>query len=413
MEQTAIALLNARIVDVRGLSVSSPTAVLLEGGVISEVGGDALGDAGIQAIDLKGRFLCPGLIDCHVHVLGAHHDLKTLNWLPASYLAVYAGRELEAMLRRGFTTVRDAGGADFGLVQSLNEGLIEGPRLLISGRAISQTGGHGDLRPDVSLDGCSCGSLHRSLGVVADGVAEVRKAAREQIRLGANQIKCLASGGVSGGHESITGIQFSLEELQALVEEATHAETYVMAHAHAPAAIRQAINAGARTIEHGNLLDAPTAEMMKAKGVYLVPTLVAYEMAMRLRDAYPMTAEEERKLGVALAAGLDALELAHRAGVKVAFGTDLIGRGLQPYQSEEFAIRAKRVPIAKVLQSATLVAAEMLGLQDRIGEIKAGMDADLVVFHGNPLEDIEVLAHPERGVHCVIKGGRLMAAAVH
>lgn len=216
-----------------------------------------------QVFDLAGRTLLPGLIDAHVHVTATVPDFFQLSLLPQSLITAQAKDLLAQMLARGFTTVRDAGGADSGLVRAVDQGHFAGPRLYIAGRAISQTGGHGDPRPEFFAGAqCACCGAVGLLGRVADGVPAVRQAVREEIRNGAHHVKVMAGGGVSTPNDPLDGTQFSIQEMRAIVEEAEAARTYVMAHAYSPAAIERAITCGVRSIEHGNLLDADTARLM-------------------------------------------------------------------------------------------------------------------------------------------------------
>ena len=228
-------------------------------------------------IDADGRAVLPGLIDAHVHVVATSHDLSGLALQPASLVAAESGHLMSAMLRRGFTTVRDVGGADHGLRSAVERRLFEGPRLFIAGRPISQTGGHADMRPQ-GVRGeiyCACAGLGL-VGAIADGVGEVRRAVREQVRQGADHIKIMAGGGIASPTDPIDGTQFSIDELRAAVEEAEAANLYAAAHAYSPRAVTRAVQAGVRSIEHGNLIDAATARVMKQHGAFLVPTLATY-----------------------------------------------------------------------------------------------------------------------------------------
>ena len=245
------------------------------------------------------------------------------------------------MLRRGFTTVRDAGGADWGLAQAVERGLIRGPRLFFSGRVLSQTGGHGDFSPREDAPRlCACSIRSSGFAHVADGVDAVRKAAREELRRGAFQIKIMASGGVASPSDPIWNLQYSEDEMRAIVEEARSWRTYALAHAYTPEAIARAVRAGVRSIEHGNLIDAETAALMAREGAFLVPTLVTYFKIEELGRALGFPAVSQRKVKDVLDAGLASLEIAKAAGVAIGFGTDLLGE-THEHQNEEFAIRAR------------------------------------------------------------------------
>jgi imidazolonepropionase-like amidohydrolase len=357
-----------------------------------------------ETIDLAGRTLMPGLIDAHVHVTATIPDFFKLSMLPQSLITAQAKDVLAGMLGRGFTTVRDAGGADSGLVQAVEQGIFAGPRLFISGRALSQTGGHGDTRPAYFQNmGCACCGAVGILGHIADGVGPVRKAVREEIRNGAHQIKVMAGGGISSPSDPLEGTQYSIEELTAIVEEATAARTYVMAHAYAPEAILRAVRCGVRSIEHGNLLDRASAEAMAAAGVFLVPTLATYAAIAANGPRLGWSAAMLEKTDLVKDQGIEALRIARAAGVKIGLGTDLLG-DMHATQSNEFTLRLAAMPAVDILLSATGINAELLGQQGRLGCVAAGATADLLVIEGNPLQDITLLQH-EASMPVVMKAG--------
>jgi len=397
---------NAALLDVAAGQVRPGESVLVEDDRIREVGQGPMGSADARRIDLGGRTLMPGLIDAHVHAVITTMDLAAMTSRPVTLVAQEARRILEGMLRRGFTTVRDAGGADWGLAEAVERDLVCGPRIFHSGRVLSQTGGHGDFRPrsdDAELCGCrihSTGFAH-----VADGVPAVRKAAREELRRGASQVKIMASGGVASPTDPIWNLQYSEEEMRAIVEEARGWRSYAMAHAYTPEAISRAVRSGVRTIEHGNLIDAPTARLMRESGAFLVPTLVTYFKIEELGRALGFPEVSLRKVRDVLDAGLTSLETARDAGVPMGFGTDLLGE-THEHQSEELAIRARVLPPAEVLRSATLVNAEILGREGELGVVAPDARADLLVVDGNPLEDLSLLTGQGKQLAAVVKGGR-------
>jgi imidazolonepropionase-like amidohydrolase len=365
----------------------------------------------VPRVDLGGRVVMPGLIDCHVHVTSIRTQWanKSLMFLPTSFTNAATTVKLRRMLHRGFTTVRDAGGADRGHREAVGAGLIDGPRLFVSGRSISQTGGHGDQRNRVDQP-APCGCFHFLNGVsgsrrVADGVAEVQRAVRDEIRLGADQIKIQAGGGVGSPADPIHFVQYSIEELEAAVEEAENADTYVLAHAYTAKAIKRSVAAGIRTIEHGNFLDAEAADLMAQRGTILVPTLVAYEATMKHGREQGYPEENLKKNAEVLATGAKSLQIARAAGVTIAFGTDLIGE-LDGFQCDEFAIRARTLSNADVIRSATLTAAKVVRQEGQLGVIAAGAHADLLVLEADPLHDIGILASAGAGLCAVVKGGR-------
>jgi imidazolonepropionase-like amidohydrolase len=381
--------------------------VVVEGETIREVSDRPVKSARATVIDLKGRTLMPGLIDAHVHAVAVEANLAILPTLPVTLLAHQASAILEGMLRRGFTTIRDAGGADFGLAEAVERGLIAGPRMFISGQALSQTGGHGDLRARTanSFETCACCQSGAALGRVADGISEVRKAARDELRKGATQIKIMASGGVASPNDPVWNLQYSEEEVRAIVEEAAAWRTYVMAHAYTPQAIKRSISFGVRSIEHGNLIDAETARHVAAHDAFVVPTLVTYEALERDGLALGMPAVSIAKLKDVRVAGLSSLEHLRDAGVKIGFGTDLLGP-MHVHQSREFAIRAEVLSPLEVIRSATLVNAELLQMTGRLGVVASGAIADLLVVDGNPLKKLALLDGQGAHLKAIMKGGK-------
>lgn len=404
-ETHRIRLSNANVVDTVDGTILEGCHILIEGDRIVAVKRDPVGAEGDRQIDLGGKYLMPGLCDAHVHATAITADFAALKAMPTSYVAFRSSQMLEDMLSRGFTTVRDAGGADFGLARAVEEGLVSGPRLLFCGHALSQTGGHGDLRGpgQQELDQCFCCS---GLGHVCDGTPEVLKAAREEIRRGATHLKVMASGGVASPTDRITSTQFSDDELRAIVGEAEAALIPVMAHCYTARAINRAIRCGVRSIEHGNLLDESSVKLMLEHGTYLVPTLVIYRALVDEGVDAGMPAHLVEKTWEVLDAGMNALKLAYDAGVKIAFGTDLLGQ-MQRRQNEEFTIRTQVVSNADVIRQATVNAADLFNMGDRIGQVREGFLADLIVLDGNPLQDIGVLADPAAHLDLVIKGGQV------
>ena len=394
---------NARLLDVEAGSYRTGTTVLVEDGKIAEVGADVTA-AGADSIDANDRCVMPGLLDAHVHPMISSLDIGSLADEPVTLIAQRARAELEAILRRGFTTVRDACGGDRGLVRAIDEGLIAGPRLFVSGRALSQTGGHGDSRPANHLCGASSDFTSR----IADGVDEVRRAAREELRAGAHQLKIMASGGVASPSDEIWTLQYSPEEMRAAVDEAAARRSYVLAHAYTAEAVERAVLAGVRSIEHGNLINAETAALMARHGTFLVPTLITYEKIFAVGEELGMPADQRRKVVDVIDAGLDSLTLARRAGVKIGFGTDLLGQ-LQRHEAEEFRVRAGAEDPIDTIRSATLVNAELMGLEGVAGVLKPGADADLLIVDGDPLADATVLVDPER-LDLVMRAGEVMVS---
>jgi len=398
---------NATLFDSAAGVLRPGTTLVIEGQRFATVTQEPISvDDVAQDIDAQGRVVLPGLIDAHVHVSATSHDLPGLALQPPSLTGAESGRLMAAMLRRGFTTVRDAAGADWGLQAAVERGLYEGPRLFISVQPITQTGGHADMRPR-GVRGemfCSCAGL-ALLGAVADGVGEVRRAVREQVRQGANQIKIMAGGGVSSPTDPIDGTQFSVEELRAAVEEAEAANLYALAHAYSPRAVTRAVQAGVRSIEHGNLIDEATAREMKRHGAYLVPTLATYAALAEEGARLGWSAEMLAKLAHVQTRGIEAVRLAQQEGVPVVFGTDLLGH-MHALQSTEWLLRAAAQSPLQVLQSATVVAARLMRQEGQTGEIVAGAWADLLIVRGDPTQDMQVLAHPADNISLLMKAGR-------
>lgn len=399
---------NARLLDVEAGALRDGVSVRVEGERIVEVSERAAAAPGARRVDLAGRTLMPGLIDAHVHCAITTMNLATMTSKPATLVAHEAGRILSGMLRRGFTTVRDAGGADYGLAQAVERGLVEGPRIFYSGRVLSQTGGHGDFTPREDAPRlCACQIHSSGFSHVADGVAAVRKAAREELRRGATQVKIMASGGVASPSDPIWNLQYSPEEMRAIVEEADGWRTYAMAHAYTPEAIRRAVDAGVRTIEHGNLIDRASAEHMRARGAILVPTLVTYFAIDELGRKLGFPAVSQAKVKDVLDRGLASLEIAQAAGVPMGFGTDLLGE-THDQQSREFQLRGQVLSAADVIRSATVVNAAILNRSGELGVVAAGAFADLLVVDGDPLANLALLAEPEKSLVAIVKGGRFV-----
>lgn len=400
---------NASLFDSASGDIRPRATVTVEGEHIVDVQFGKAPDSGARAIDLAGRTLLPGLIDAHVHVTATIPDFFRLTLMPQSLIAAQSKDILAGMLMRGFTTVRDAGGADTGLVQAVERGHFIGPRLFIAGRAITQTGGHGDSRPAFfqGQSGCICCGAVGMLGSIADGVGEVRRAAREQLRNGAHHIKVMAGGGIASPSDPLEGTQYSEEELTAIVQEARAARTYVMAHAYTPESISRAIRCGVRSIEHGNLLDADTAALMGEHGAFLVPTLATYDALHRNAERLGWSPAMIDKLHLVRSQGVEAIRTARAANVKIGYGTDLLGE-MHADQSLEFTLRAPAMPAAEILRSATSVNAELIGQSGKLGVIAQGAFADLVVVDGNPVADLTLLQEQGRHLPLIMKAGKLV-----
>ncbi len=406
-EQIAVITIieNANVVDVENGKVLPDQRLVLENGFIREVSGEKLPHSEANRVNLKGAFVIPGLIDAHVHATAYTANLGELPRQSPMYVAARAAKVLDGMLSRGFTTVRDVGGADFGLAQSVEEGLISGPRLLYGGKALSASGGHGDHRA-MGVDRTDETYAQVSLGRRCDGVDEVRRAARDEIRRGAHHIKIMANGGISSPTDRITSDQFSEDEIAAIVDEANMADLYVVSHTYTARSVARAVRNGVRSIEHGNLLDEETVALMKQAGSFLTPTLSCFRALAEVGAESGFPKDRMDKIRLVLDSGLYAVELAYRTGVPMAYGTDLIGP-MHSRQLHEFALRADVVPPLDLLRAATSTAAELVRLENEIGHVKENYRADLNVLSANPL-DKGVLESFAKHLQFVIKGGEIV-----
>ncbi|WP_418123613.1 amidohydrolase family protein [Variovorax sp. 160MFSha2.1] len=405
----AVLFQNANLLDPQRAELLEDHHILVEDGVVREVSDKPIHSPSARAIDVRGKTVMPGLIDLHVHVIAVELNLARQVHMPNVLVTLRSVPILRGMLRRGFTTVRDAGGAGFAFKQAVDSGLAQGPRLFVSGRALSQTGGHGDMRARSDYMGNGdgvCATCVRvgALARVADGVDAVRKAVREELQMGADQIKIMASGGVASPTDPVGAFGYSEDEIRAIVAETQGRDTYVMAHAYTAAAIARAVRCGVRTIEHGNLVDAPTATLMAQLGAYVVPTLVTYDALATEGESLGLPAESVAKVASVREAGLRSLEIYKAAGVKMGYGSDLLGES-QRLQSDEFRLRAEVLSPAEAIASATTVGAEILGMSDRLGRLVPGALADLLVVDGNPLRDIGCLLGQGERIPLVMKEG--------
>ncbi|WP_445619957.1 amidohydrolase family protein [Kushneria sp. Sum13] len=405
---TSFLLCNARLVDGTSPTPRENVSVLIENDRITQVSESAIEAPNATRLDLAGRTLMPGLIDCHVHVVATTADLGANAQLPDSLITARSTRIMRDMLMRGFTTVRDVGGADRGLQQAVAEGYFEGPEVVICGKALSQTGGHTDYRGfyDERDDQYQTRRLG-SLGRICDGVDTVRRATREEIKSGAQFIKVMANGGVSSPSDPIDFLSYSVGELEAIVEEASNAQTYVSAHLYTDEAIRRAVLAGIRSLEHCNLITLETARLAAEKGAMACPTLVTYEMLKQEGAQYGLKPDSVAKVDDVRLAGLESLKIMREAGLTMAYGSDLLGE-MHRHQSEEFVIRTRVLPPHEVIRSATLDAARLLCREGDIGCIAAGARADLIVVDGNPLEDMSLLTGQGAHIPLIMQAGRLI-----
>jgi imidazolonepropionase-like amidohydrolase len=378
---------------------ATPGDVVVEGDRIVDVGPGLDGD---ESVDVTGRTLLPGLFDCHTHVVFSHIDLWKLLQQPFSYRFYEGERNLRATLETGITTVRDAGGADLGMKKALQDGLIAGPRMQISIRMLSQTGGHGDEWLPSGTIAAMFPEYPGSPHSLVDGADEMRRKVRELIRDGADVIKVATSGGVLSPRDDPRHAHFRLEELEVLVSEAAAAGIWVMAHAQATDGIKNAVRAGIRSIEHGVYLDDEAISMMLDEGTYLVPTLVAPQGVISAAEAGAQIPEASlAKAKEVVEIHRESFRRAVEAGVKVAMGTD---SGVTPHGENlrELVLMAEGgMSPGQAIVATSATAAELMGVQDELGSVEPGKRADLVIVEGDPF-DLKTL--PER-IEAVYRDG--------
>lgn len=400
---TSILFKNARIIDGTSDRANDPVDVFVENNLIREVG-SGITTSAETVFDLSRHYLMPGLIDCHVHIVAGVANLGVNATFPDSLVMARSIRIQEGMLKRGFTTVRDVGGADYGQVKAWEEGLVKGPRLVISGKALSQSGGHCDFRGPYNPWPDHYAQRLGSLGRICDGAAEVRRFTREEIKGGAKFVKVMANGGVASPTDPIHFLGFSREELKIAVEEADNAGTYVAAHLYTDEAIRRAVECGVHSLEHCNLIQSETAKFAAEQGAVAVPTLVVYDKIASIGGELGMGASAVSKVEAVRKAGMDSISIMHDAGLTLAYGSDLLGE-MHQFQSEEFVLRGQVMPAYKVIASATKIGAKLCKMEGQIGTISEGAFADMLVLDANPLDDLSVLGHQGAQMAAIMQNG--------
>ena len=406
---TSYALTNATVIDtLKGVSIKGYTVLTQNGFIENVVPNGGFDSTKYKVVDCTGKFLSPGLFDFHVHMIAVQGEtgLRDTLRLPQNVMLMRVGAHSRAMIERGFTTIRDCGGMEHYIADAINDNIIIGPRAFFCGKAISQTGGHADLRdnnlPGQAFDSCEC---HLSnLGVVADGPDACIKAARENFRRGASFIKIMSGGGVASPADQIEHVQYSDAEIKAIVEVAENYNSFVTAHAYTPRSIKKCVANGVKGFEHGNLIDAECAQLLVKNDCYVCPTLVTYKALASDQFGAFLPPSSKAKNAIVLKKGMEALVITKKYGVKICFGSDLLGN-LTAYQSNEFAIRAKVLNPVEILQSATITPASIMKAGDVIGQLAKGFYADILVLDSNPLEDITVLDKPEKHLLSVFKNG--------
>lgn len=402
MTSSSLTFVNARLVDLDRSTLTAPTTVAVANGKI--VGTGVPATEGAQVIDLAGATLMPGFIDCHFHVVAWSLDLWANAIAPDSLAALRAAQVMEGLLANGFTTVRDLGGADIGLVRGVTEGLINGPDLVICGKGLSMTGGHTDLRQRTDIRPDALGWRLGNMGVLVDGVDDVRLACRKMLKEGARFIKVMANGGVSSPNDPIDGLQYSDDEIRAMVEEATNANTYVSAHVYSDASIRRCVKLGVKSLEHCNLISAETAKMAAEAGCIAIPTLAAYE-GLKLEGAQlGLGAAEQAKIDVVRDGGRNSLTYMRDAGLPMAYGTDLLGQ-LRKFGGLEFELLAQVLTPSEILSGMWEAGAKLCRMEGEIGTMATGARANLVAFDVDPFADIAALGRPDQHLKLVVKDG--------
>lgn len=395
------------VLDAEAGALRSGLDVQVTGNRISAIGASLPRPADAEVIDLAGKTLMPGLIDCHVHIVAETLDLWGNMIAPSSLSALRSARVMNEALMRGFTTLRDLGGADYGLVLAVEEGLIDGPRLVICGKGLTTTGGHADLRKRTDDRPGILSERLGSMGLIVDGVDNVRAACRTMIKEGAHFIKVMANGGVSSPNDPIHSIQYSREEIAAMVEEADNAGLYVSAHVYTDKAIRRCVELGVHSLEHCNLIEPETAKLAAEKGCIAVPTLVAYDALALEGEALGLGATEFSKIDTVRSGGLRSLEIMRDASLPMAFGSDLLGE-LRKYHCMEFELLAKVLTPAEIIRSATVIGARLCQMEGLAGTIAENAYADMIVVDGNPLEDITLLQDDGAHMPLIMANGKLV-----
>ncbi len=399
---------NARIFDGSSANCPDGMSVVVEAGIIREISDKSVRSVSAQRIDVGGRTLMPGLIDLHIHAYACSVDSKKAELAGSTYNAAHAARMLSHALDCGFTTVRDIGGGDYSLSLALQERLMRGPRFFYAGKTLSMTGGHGDFRQinqgeHHNHNYCSCGNFNL-ISHIADGVDECLKAVREELRRGAHCIKIMGSGGVASPTDPIWMNQYREDEIRAIVEECTERRTYVSSHCHPASAVRRSVEFGVRCIEHGTLIDEETARFVAERGAYIVPTMAICFALMELGRELNFPRQNQEKLEVAYRSAINGMECMRKAGVKVGFGTDLLGE-TYTHQCREFTIRKEVFSPLEILRQATTIGAEILMQEGKLGCISAGAHADLIIVDGDPLKDIDLLAQDGRQLSVIMRAG--------
>ncbi|WP_411359797.1 metal-dependent hydrolase family protein [Pseudidiomarina salilacus] len=420
-EPSTVLFQQVRVFDGISKQLSEPVDVLVRGQQIERISKTPIEPSeGTTVIAGNGRTLMPGLIDAHWHAMLASLPMQALLVADIGYINLVAGQQAEQTLMRGFTSVRDLSGPVFGLKRAIDDGIVKGPRIWPSGAMVSQTGGHGDFRFPYEVPAPQNAGLSRgestNAGVIADGVDEVRKRVREQLMLGATQIKLAAGGGVSSMYDPIDVAQYSEDEFRAAVEAAANWGTYVTVHAYTSRAVQAAVRAGVKVVEHGQLIDEETARLMAKNNVWLsVQAFIDNEFAN------PQTGEARQKQQMVQAGTDTAIAMAKKHKIKLAWGTDILFNPRAPRNQGAMLVTMERwFSAPEVLRMATSTNAELLALsgernpyKGQLGVVKEGALADLLLVEGNPLENLSLIANPQQNFVVIMKDGVIYKNQTH
>jgi imidazolonepropionase-like amidohydrolase len=407
---TPLLFKNARIFDGTSAECAEGMCLRVADGLIHEVSARTITDKEARVIDVAGRTLMPGLIDAHMHAYCSDVSMQKVEAMGEPYRTAHAVRMLGHALDCGFTTVRDIGGGDYSLAKAIADGLVRAPRFFYAGKVLSMTGGHGDFRPleqkSHHHELCSCGIVNWACRV-ADGVDACLQAARDELRQGAHCIKIMGSGGVASPTDPIWMNQYREDEIRAIVNECTERRTYAAAHCHPASAVRRCVEFGVRSIEHGTLIDDDTARFVAERGAYIVPTMVVIFALVEMGKELGFPAVSLEKAEYAYKQALSGMDKMRSAGVKIGFGTDLLG-STYVQECREFTIRSEVFTPLELLRQATSVNAELMMQQGKLGCIAPGAHADLLVVDGDPLRDISLLAADGKNLRLIVKAGEIV-----
>ena len=407
---TSLIFKNARIFDGTSADCAEGVFLRVADGFIQEVSSKATTGKNARVIDVGGRTLMPGLIDAHMHAYCSDVTMAKVEAAGEAYRTAHAVRMLGHALDCGFTSVRDIGGGDYSLAKAIADGLIRAPRFFYAGRILSMTGGHGDFRllehKPHGDELCSCNVVNWGCRM-ADGVDACIHAARDELRQGAHCIKIMGSGGVASPTDPIWMNQYREDEIRAIVNECTERRTYVAAHCHPTSAVRRCVEFGVRSIEHGTLIDDDTARFAAERGAYIVPTMTVLFALVEMGRELGFPAVSQEKAEYAQKHALASLDKMRRAGVKVGYGTDLLGT-MYVQECREFTIRREVFTPLELLRQASSINAELMMQEGKLGCIAPGAHADLIVVDGDPLKDIALVAENGKHLRMIVRGGEIV-----